>query len=110
MGEKEITKKEGIYEKEGVLYVIGPKYIAKVAGALASETRTRILEYLLKGPIDLDVIADKIGQSKANISSQIRKLENVDIVRARYMPGQRGIKKVVELNVTKIVFMVSPEE
>ncbi len=107
MASEIVPEKEGIYEKDGVLYVVGARYIARVANALANETRTRILEILLDGPADLDDLADVVGQSKANISSQIRKLESVNIVTSRYLPGQRGIKKTVELNVRRIVLILA---
>ncbi len=107
MSAEKHPSKPGIYLKDRVLHVIGPRYIAMVSSALASETRARILEYIANRPADLDEISKVVGQSKANVSSQIRKLENVNIVRARYEPGSRGIKKVVELNVDKIVFHVA---
>jgi predicted transcriptional regulator len=97
-------EKEGIYVENRTLHVIGPRYITMVANALASETRARIIEFIARKPADLEEIAKAVGQSKANISSQIRKLENVNLVRARYLPGSRGIKKLVELNVDKIIF------
>ncbi len=101
-----LPDKEGIYEKDRTLYVVGARHIAKVANALANDTRAKILEMLASGPMDLDDIAEAIGQSKANISSQIRRLETVNIVRSTYKPGQRGIKKVVELNVDQIVLKI----
>ena len=102
--------KEGIYIVDGKLHVIGPRYIAMVANALANETRARILRYIAKKPADLDELSHIVGQSKANISSQIRKLENVNIVRAKYIPGTRGIRKVVELNVNQIIFHITDPE
>ncbi len=104
----ELPQKEGIYERNGVLYVIGARYIAEVASALASETRARILELITAGVRELDEIAERIGQSKANMSSQIRRLEAVKLVKSRYTPGQRGIRKVVEPNVDKIIFIIRP--
>jgi len=97
-------EKDGIYIVDRTLHVMGPRYIAMVASALSSETRARILDYLRKGPVDLEELARAVGQSKANISSQIRKLENVSIVRSRYAPGSRGIKKIVELNADRVIF------
>jgi len=97
-------RKEGIYIRDGVLYVIGPKFVAKVARVLSSETRTKILEVLSRGPSDLDTISKAINQSKANVSSQIRMLESIGIVKATYVPGNRGIKKIIELRAEKIVF------
>lgn len=107
--EQEIPfQKEGIYARNRTLYVIGPRHIAKVAKVLASETRTKILEVLAEGETDLDSLAKKIGQSKANISSQIRLLESIGVVRASYVPGNRGIKKMLELNVDVILMKVKP--
>ena len=102
--------KDGIYLVGRELHVIGPRYIAMVATALANETRVRILQYISRKPADLDEIANAVGQSKANVSSQIRKLENVKLVRARYEPGHRGIRKVVEPAVDRIVFHIGGSE
>jgi DNA-binding transcriptional ArsR family regulator len=74
---------------------VGSRSIARVASALANETRARIIELLVDGPKDLDFIAREIGQSKANVSSQIRRLEEVGLVSSIYQPGERGIKKFV---------------
>ncbi len=104
-----IPAKEGIYEIDGVLYVIGSRHIVKVAKALANDTRAKIIEKLLEGPRDLNELAEDVDQSKANISNQIRKLEEVGIVKSSYNPGHRGIKKYVELNVKKIVMVFEPE-
>ncbi len=108
--EESVPTKEGIYPRNGTLYVVGAKAIAKVSSALASESRTKILSILKNSPADLEDIATMVNQSKANVSSQIRKLEEAGIVRSHYVPGQRGIKKVVELTINKIVMMISPEE
>ena len=103
-------KEEGIIEKDGVMYVVGHRNIAKVAQALSNETRARIIALLAKHPEGLDQIAEEIGQSDANISSQIRKLEEVGIVAPKYQPGNRGIRKLVELKVNAIVFVLKPPE
>ena len=110
MAEEVPFRKEGIYIRDNVLYVIGPKFVAKVARVLSSETRTKILEVLSEGPSDLDNIAKTINQSKANVSSQIRMLESIGIVKATYVPGNRGIKKIIELRANKIVFYFRPPE
>ncbi len=107
MGAKPPFKKDGIYLVDRTLHVIGPRYIAMVANALANETRVKILRYIAQHSADLDELSKVVGQSKANISSQIRKLENVNIVRAKYTPGMRGIRKMVELNVDQIIFHIN---
>ena len=106
-----IPKKEGIMEKDGVMIVVGSRNLARVAQAMSNETRARIMEILAKRPEGLDAIAEEIGQSKANVSSQIRKLEEAGIVEPKYQPGSRGIKKLVALKVKAIVFVLDrPEE
>ncbi len=101
--------KEGIYVKDRTMYVVGTRYAAKVSRALASDTRARIIEVLQSGPADLDTIAERVGQSKANVSSQVRILEDVGIVKPIYMPGQRGIKKIIELQVDRIFIYLTVE-
>ncbi len=107
---KGLPKREGIIERDGIMYVVGYRHIAKVAQALGSETRTRIIELLAEKPEGLDEIAEKLGQSKANISSQIRRLEEIGIVAPTYQPGTRGIRKLVELRIRAVVFVLSREE
>jgi DNA-binding transcriptional ArsR family regulator len=108
--EEFVPEKEGIVERGGVMYVVGSRSIARVASALANETRARIIELLVDGPKDLDFIAREIRQSKANISSQIRRLEEVGLVSSIYQPGERGIKKFVELKVNTLMFVLARKE
>ncbi len=108
---KEVMKgKEGVVERENLMYVSGSKPIARVASALANETRAKIIELLASGPKDLDFIAREIRQSKANVSSQIRRLEEVGLVSSIYQPGERGIKKFVELRIDALIIMLKKDK
>ena len=71
--------------------------IVRVAKALASETRLRILRLLSVREADISELAKAIGQSEANTSSQIKILENAGLVEAVYRPGRHGVKKVCRL-------------
>ncbi|MEB3757641.1 MAG: ArsR family transcriptional regulator [Desulfurococcales archaeon] len=97
-----IPEKEGIYEKDGVLYVRGFNYIERVADALSGETRIMILKKLGDGEMDVAELAEVLQHSKANISSQIRKLEEAGLVKSAYKPGKRGIKKIVQRTIKEI--------
>ena len=77
----ESMRKPGIYERNGVLYVIGDEYIERVASALSSPTRLQILRHLLQKEADVGEIAQMVGQSKANASAQIRRLEEAGLIR-----------------------------
>ncbi|MCE4604012.1 MAG: winged helix-turn-helix domain-containing protein [Aeropyrum sp.] len=104
-----LAKEEGIVEEDRVLYVKGYRHLSKIAQALASDTRTMIIQILASGPKTLDELSEMLGQSKANISSQIRKLEEIGIVVPKYQPGERGIKKTVELRIKSINLILSDE-
>ena len=94
--------RQGIRERDGVLEVSGEEYIYRVCSALASPTRITILKKLLEEEADIGEIADMIGQSKANASTQVRRLEEVGLVRSEYKPGIRGVRKVVKAAVREI--------
>ncbi|ABM79950.1 ArsR/SmtB family transcription factor [Hyperthermus butylicus] len=107
---REETIKEGIMEKDGVLVVSGEDYIYRVCSALASPTRIRILIELLRREADIGEIADMIGQSKANASTQVRRLEEIGLVRSEYKPGVRGVRKVAKTTVREIRIVLAPPE
>jgi predicted transcriptional regulator len=106
----EETTKEGIIEKDGVLIVAGEDYIYRVCSALASPTRIKILTDLLRREADIGEIAEMIGQSKANASTQVRRLEEIGLVRSEYKPGVRGVRKVVKTTIREIRIILSPPE
>ncbi|BEP18267.1 hypothetical protein PYJP_16190 [Pyrofollis japonicus] len=103
----EVTR-EGIIEKDGVLIVSGEEYIYRVCSALASPTRIKILMELLRREADVGEIADMIKQSKANASTQVRRLEEIGLVRSEYRPGVRGVRKVVKTAVKEIRIILEP--
>jgi len=100
--------KEGIFEEDGVLVVSGDEYIYRVCSALASPTRIKILKELLRKEADIGEIAEMIAQSKANASTQVRRLEEIGLVRSEYKPGVRGVRKVVKATVREIRIILSP--
>jgi predicted transcriptional regulator len=106
----EETTKEGIIERDGVLIVAGEDYIYRVCSALASPTRIKILSELLKREADIGEIAEMIGQSKANASTQVRRLEEIGLVRSEYKPGVRGVRKVVKTTIKEIRIILAPPE
>ncbi len=102
--------KPGIYEKNGVLIVVGEDYIYRVCSSLASPTRIKILEELLAREADIGEIAEVIGQSKANASTQVKRLEEIGLVKAEYKPGTRGVRKVVKATVKEIRIILRPRK
>lgn len=106
--EKNVSKiKRGIWIEGDTMYVAGEEFIEKVASALASLTRLRILGLIFKENVGIEDLAEKLNQSKANISTHVRRLEEANIVRAVYMPGHRGIKKLAKPMVKEIKILLS---
>ncbi len=98
--------KPGVYEENGKLIVVGDEYIYRVCSALASPTRIKILQQLLTKEADIGEISELIGQSKANASTQVKRLEEIGLVKAEYKPGSRGVRKVVKTNIREIVIVL----
>jgi predicted transcriptional regulator len=76
--------------------------VAKVAKALASETRLQLLKILAEKNMDVSRIAARLNQTEANISAQIKILEKVGLLKSHYEPGEHGVRKVCETAVEKI--------
>lgn len=100
--ENKVKIKRGIWIEGDVMYVSGEEFIEKIASALASLTRLRILGLIYKEEMSIEDLAEKLNQSKANISTHVKRLEESNIVRPKYTTGQRGIKKIAIPTVKEI--------
>lgn len=74
--------------------VVSDSNVALIAKALASETRWQILKLLRTEKMDVSKIAEKLNQTEANISAQIKILEKAALITTNYEPGAHGVKKV----------------
>lgn len=77
----------------------------QVADALNS-TSMRVLQLLLKEHLDISTIADRLNLSQPYVSEQIRKLQKTNLIRVSYESGKRGIRKICELAVRKIIIEI----
>ncbi len=77
----------------------------KVADALNSSS-LRVLQLLSEERLDISTIADRLQLSQPYISAQVRKLEEANLVRVTYDRGKRGVRKICELVVNKIVIVI----
>lgn len=68
--------------------------ISKLAKALSSQTRHRILKMLRKKPLDVSRIAEGLGQTEANVSAQIKILAAAGLIDFEYQPGHHGVRKI----------------
>jgi predicted transcriptional regulator len=87
----------------------------EVAKALSSDTRLAILALLIDKSMDVSRIAEALGQTEANISAQVKILEqagkmrkddpeDTGLIKSHYEPGEHGVRKVCDLAVKHIIF------
>jgi len=80
--------------------------VSIVAKALASATRWHILKLLKVQKLDVSQIAEKLGQTEANISAQVKILEKANLIKSNYEPGIHGVKKVCMPAVEKLIIKI----
>ncbi|MFX1327045.1 MAG: ArsR/SmtB family transcription factor, partial [Promethearchaeota archaeon] len=71
--------------------------IEKIVKALSSRTRRQILHYIQEEPMDVSNIASSLDMTEANISAQIKKLEEAGLITCDYASGAHGVKKISRL-------------
>ena len=76
--------------------------ISLICEVLSNKTRLRIIEMVKSGIKDLDTLALELNLSKGNLSTQIKKLERAGIITSKYVPGEKGVKKIIFLNIKEI--------
>ena len=81
--------------------------IAVIAKALASETRWKILKLLKDEKLDVSQIAEKLNQTEANISAQVKILEKAKLISSNYEPGAHGVKKICAPTVEKLIIKIT---
>lgn len=79
---------------------------SELTKALKAPTRQKILQILKKEPMDVSRLAKELNQTEANISAQIKNLEQVGLVKCKYEPGGHGVRKICETVVDKIVILL----
>jgi len=87
--------------------VVSGEEALKMTDALTSAS-FKILQLISEQPHDVSTIAEKLDFSEPYVSEQIRRLEELKLVKVRYEPGRRGIRKICELAVGKIVIVIKP--
>jgi predicted transcriptional regulator len=79
----------------------------KIADALTS-TSLRILQLVSQKRLDVSTIARKLDLSEAYMSEQVCMLEEAKLIKVTYEPGKRGVRKLCELAVSRIIIVIKP--
>ena len=84
------------------------KQIEKVTKALTSETRRKILNLIQNSNEGMDVsnIASKLNMTEANISAQIKKLQEAGLIYCDYCSGNHGVRKISRVKFDKIIINI----
>ena len=77
--------------------------IEKIVKALSSRTRRKILQHIQEEPMDVSNIASVLRMTEANISAQIKKLEDAGLISCSYSSGDHGVRKISSLKFNRLV-------
>ncbi len=77
--------------------------IEKIVKALSSRTRRQILHHIQEEPMDVSNIASNLDMTEANISAQIKKLEEAGLITCDYASGDHGVRKISRLKFNKLI-------
>ena len=88
--------------------VVAGEEAQKVAEALTATT-LKMLRVLSEERLDVSTIARKLDLSEAYMSEQVRMLEEAKLIKVSYERGKRGIRKLCELAVSRIIIVIKPD-
>jgi predicted transcriptional regulator len=86
--------------------IVNDENVSKVTKALSSKTRWQILKLLKNKALSVSQIAEKLEQTEANISAQIKIMEDAMLIETHYEPGEHGVKKVCRPAIDRIILTI----
>lgn len=82
---------------------LGEAEALQIINALSSQTNRKILQLLAQDHLDVSTIAARLNLSQPNVSEAVQQLERLHLVKTSYAVGKRGIRKVCELAIEKLI-------
>ena len=97
-------KLELVDSDNGSIKIESDDQIELIVKALSSETRRLILNQIQLNHEGMDVsnIAQNLKKTEANISAQIKKLEEAGLIDCDYCSGHHGVRKISKLKYNQI--------
>jgi predicted transcriptional regulator len=92
-----------LQNKSESISIESDEQIEKIVKALSSRTRRQILHHIQEEPMDVSNIAAILTMTEANISAQIKKLEESGLITCDYASGDHGVRKISRLKFNKLV-------
>lgn len=103
----ELTQSEllevNLVGKEESITIDSDDKVEEIMKALSSNTRRRILRQIKIEPADVSKIASILEMTEANISAQIKKLDNAGLIICEYSSGAHGVRKISRLRYNKLL-------
>ncbi len=96
-----------LQNKSESISIESDEQIEKIVKALSSRTRRQILRHIQEEPMDVSNIAASLDMTEANISAQIKKLEEAGLIECSYSSGNHGVRKISNLKFNKLVIKFS---
>ena len=89
--------------KEESITIDSDDKVEEIMKALSSKTRRKILQQIKNEPADVSKIASDLEMTEANISAQIKKLDNAGLIICEYSSGAHGVRKISRLRYNKLM-------
>lgn len=70
--------------------------LKKIAKALSNPTRVKIIKLTQETRYHVSKLAELLEQTEANVSAQVKKLEEAGLVSCEFVKGEHGVKKLVK--------------
>jgi len=97
------TLEVNLKNKTDSITIESDELIEKIVKALSSRTRRRILRHIQIEPMDVSNIASNLDMTEANISAQIKKLEEAGLITCDYASGEHGVRKISKLKYDRVL-------
>jgi predicted transcriptional regulator len=98
----EITHSEFAVDSQTLEVSLDEELLKNIAKAISSPTRLQILKNLNVRPMDVSELAKALDQTEANISAQIKILDQAGLITCRYEPGDHGVRKINEVTYRRL--------
>ncbi|MBN1216229.1 MAG: helix-turn-helix transcriptional regulator [Candidatus Lokiarchaeota archaeon] len=107
MTESEILEVNLLENYSNLKVIETDEKIELILKALSSKTRRNILRHIQSEPMDVSKIASNLTMTEANISAQIKILEEAELIKCDYSSGKHGVRKIscIKYNQLLLKFM-----
>lgn len=97
------TLEVNLKNKTDSITIESDELIEKIVKALSSRTRRQILRHIQIEPMDVSNIASNLDMTEANISAQIKKLDEAGLITCDYASGEHGVRKISKLKYDRVL-------